>query len=65
MVLAGAAAIIAERDLGDGALARLLAEWLASRDGLRVRAEKARGLATPQALERIAASCLELAGATT
>jgi UDP-N-acetylglucosamine--N-acetylmuramyl-(pentapeptide) pyrophosphoryl-undecaprenol N-acetylglucosamine transferase len=64
MVHAGAAAILAEKDLGDSTLASILAEWLSSRDGLRVRAEKARGLAIPDALERITGSCLALAGAT-
>jgi UDP-N-acetylglucosamine:LPS N-acetylglucosamine transferase len=64
MVAAGAAAMIAERDLDDDALASVLARWLASRDALRQRAELARGLAMPDALERITGSCLELAGVT-
>jgi UDP-N-acetylglucosamine--N-acetylmuramyl-(pentapeptide) pyrophosphoryl-undecaprenol N-acetylglucosamine transferase len=64
MVTAGAAVMIAERDLNDEALATVLAEWLASRDGLCLRAERARSLAMPDALERITGSCLELAGAT-
>jgi UDP-N-acetylglucosamine--N-acetylmuramyl-(pentapeptide) pyrophosphoryl-undecaprenol N-acetylglucosamine transferase len=62
MVSAGAAAIIAEKDLDDSALAALLEEWLASRDSLRVRAEIARSLAAPNALERITESCMALAG---
>jgi UDP-N-acetylglucosamine--N-acetylmuramyl-(pentapeptide) pyrophosphoryl-undecaprenol N-acetylglucosamine transferase len=64
MVAAGAAAMIAERDLSDEALASVLADWLAGRDGLRLRAERARSLAMPDALERITGSCLQLAGAT-
>jgi UDP-N-acetylglucosamine--N-acetylmuramyl-(pentapeptide) pyrophosphoryl-undecaprenol N-acetylglucosamine transferase len=62
MVNAGAAAIIAEKDLGETALAALLTEWLASRDGLCRRAETARSLAAPDALSRITESCLALAG---
>lgn len=65
MVEAGAAAMIAERDLNDATLARLLAEWLASRDELCLRAGKARALAMPDALQRITGTCLELAGVTT
>ncbi|MDH5215074.1 MAG: undecaprenyldiphospho-muramoylpentapeptide beta-N-acetylglucosaminyltransferase [Gammaproteobacteria bacterium] len=65
MVNAGAAAMIAERDLTDAALARLLQEWLSSRSSLQLRAEKARGLAMPDALQRIAGRCLELAGVPT
>lgn len=64
MVAAGAALMIAERDLNDEALASVLAEWLVSRDSLRLRAERARSLAMPDALERITGSCLELAGET-
>jgi UDP-N-acetylglucosamine--N-acetylmuramyl-(pentapeptide) pyrophosphoryl-undecaprenol N-acetylglucosamine transferase len=64
MVAAGAAVMIAERDLDDEALASVLAEWLGSRDGLRLRAETARTLAMPDALERITGSCLALAGVT-
>jgi len=44
-------------------LAGLLLQWLSSRDVLRERAVKARSLARPQALDRIADVCLELAGA--
>jgi UDP-N-acetylglucosamine--N-acetylmuramyl-(pentapeptide) pyrophosphoryl-undecaprenol N-acetylglucosamine transferase len=62
MVNAGAAAIIAEKDLGETTLASLLTEWLASRDSLRRRAETARSLAAPDALSRITESCLVLAG---
>jgi UDP-N-acetylglucosamine--N-acetylmuramyl-(pentapeptide) pyrophosphoryl-undecaprenol N-acetylglucosamine transferase len=64
MVAAGAAVLLAERDLNDETLAAVLAEWLTSRDGLRQRAERARSLAMPDALERITGCCLELAGAT-
>lgn len=64
MVQAGAAAIIQEKDLDDSKLAALLSEWLTSRDGLRQRAETARSLAAPRALERITECCLALAGET-
>jgi UDP-N-acetylglucosamine--N-acetylmuramyl-(pentapeptide) pyrophosphoryl-undecaprenol N-acetylglucosamine transferase len=64
MVAVSAAVTIAERDLNDEALADVLAEWLGSRDGLCQRAERARSLAMPDALDRITGSCLELAGAT-
>jgi UDP-N-acetylglucosamine--N-acetylmuramyl-(pentapeptide) pyrophosphoryl-undecaprenol N-acetylglucosamine transferase len=64
MVRAGAAVVVAERDLCDTVLANVLSEWLASRDGLRLRAEKARGLAMPEALDRIAGTCMRLAGAS-
>ncbi|MFQ5983184.1 MAG: UDP-N-acetylglucosamine--N-acetylmuramyl-(pentapeptide) pyrophosphoryl-undecaprenol N-acetylglucosamine transferase, partial [Woeseiaceae bacterium] len=60
---AGAAAIMAERDLSDEALAGLLRNWLRSRDELKTRAKKARALAKPEALIRITDHCLELAGA--
>lgn len=62
MVNAGAAAIVAERNLNASTLAALLNDWLASRDALRERAEKARRLAAPDALLRITESCLALAG---
>ncbi len=62
MVAAGAAVMIAERDLNDEALANVLADLLANRDGLRLRAERARALAMPDALERITGSCLGVAG---
>jgi UDP-N-acetylglucosamine--N-acetylmuramyl-(pentapeptide) pyrophosphoryl-undecaprenol N-acetylglucosamine transferase len=61
MADAGAATIVAERDLSDEGLARLLKNWLGSRDELLVRASKARSLAKPQALTRISTLCLELA----
>jgi UDP-N-acetylglucosamine--N-acetylmuramyl-(pentapeptide) pyrophosphoryl-undecaprenol N-acetylglucosamine transferase len=64
MVAAGAAALIAERDLDAAALAALLTEWLESREKLLQRAEKARALAMPDALQRITGSCLELAEMT-
>jgi UDP-N-acetylglucosamine--N-acetylmuramyl-(pentapeptide) pyrophosphoryl-undecaprenol N-acetylglucosamine transferase len=59
---AGAAIIIDERDLTPQLLADVLREWLASRDALRVRAEKAHELARPDALSRITELCLEQAG---
>jgi UDP-N-acetylglucosamine--N-acetylmuramyl-(pentapeptide) pyrophosphoryl-undecaprenol N-acetylglucosamine transferase len=62
---ADAAVIVQERDLTVPVLAGLLQQWLSSRDDLRERAVKARSLARPQALDRIADLCLELAGAHT
>ena len=65
MAEAGAAVIVQERDLTAESLARLLQEWLSSREELRARALKARSLAEPRALDRIVQRCLELAGAVT
>ena len=62
MVLAGAAAIIREADLTAELLANFLGDWLQSRTTLRQRAEKARELATPDALCRITEVCLQQAG---
>jgi UDP-N-acetylglucosamine--N-acetylmuramyl-(pentapeptide) pyrophosphoryl-undecaprenol N-acetylglucosamine transferase len=63
MVDADAAVIVQEQNLTVSALADLLKQWLSSRDDLRERAVKARSLARPQSLNRIADVCLELAGA--
>jgi UDP-N-acetylglucosamine--N-acetylmuramyl-(pentapeptide) pyrophosphoryl-undecaprenol N-acetylglucosamine transferase len=63
MADADAAVIVQERNLTAPALADLLLQWLSSRDVLRERAVRARSLARPQALDRIADVCLELAGA--
>jgi UDP-N-acetylglucosamine--N-acetylmuramyl-(pentapeptide) pyrophosphoryl-undecaprenol N-acetylglucosamine transferase len=63
MTEAGAATIIQESDLSDESLAAVLCNWLRSRDELRARAENARALAKPQALERITELCLQQAGA--
>jgi len=65
MADAGAAALLPERCLSDESLAGLLTNWLTSRDALLERARKARALAHPDALSRIANLCLEAAGATT
>jgi len=62
MTDAGAAAIIQETDLTPELLADVLREWLQSRPALRIRAEKARALAAPNALSRITELCLEQAG---
>jgi UDP-N-acetylglucosamine--N-acetylmuramyl-(pentapeptide) pyrophosphoryl-undecaprenol N-acetylglucosamine transferase len=64
MAEAGAAAIMADKDLNDESLAGLLQDWLSSRDELQARALKARALAKPDALKRITDVCLELAGAS-
>ena len=60
----GAAAIISELDLNAELLAKMLREWLSSRQSLLVRATKARELAKPRALQRITELCLEQAGVT-
>ncbi len=62
MTRAGAAAIIQEAELTPALLADLLREWLKSREALLVRAEKARALASPNALHRITELCLQQAG---
>ncbi len=63
MADAGAAVIVAERDLSDETLARLLSDWWSSRDDLQTRASKARSLHAPDALNRISKLCLDVAGA--
>jgi UDP-N-acetylglucosamine--N-acetylmuramyl-(pentapeptide) pyrophosphoryl-undecaprenol N-acetylglucosamine transferase len=62
MVEAGAATLIQERDLSNESLAAVLREWLTSRTTLQARAEGARELAQPRALERITELCLQQAG---
>ena len=62
MATAGAALIVPEAELTAARLATLLRDWLASRAELARRADIARGLARPDALERIAAACLAVAG---
>jgi len=62
MVDAGAAAILPENELSDKTLADLLRDWLVSREGLLTRAQQARSLAQPDALQRITNLCLEAAG---
>ncbi len=62
MTRAGAAAIIQEAELTPELLADLLREWLKSREALLIRAEKARALASPNALHRITELCLQQAG---
>ena len=57
----GAAVIIDESMLSAEVLAGQLREWLSSRDDLQGKAEKARGLARPNALMRITELCLEQA----
>ena len=54
--------IIQEADLTPALLAELLRDWLQSRATLMQRAEKARALANPDSLSRIAELCLEQAG---
>ena len=65
MADAGAAVIVQERDLTPPVLAELLLQWLSSRDDLRTKAMKARALAKPKALDRIAELCMDLAGGRT
>jgi UDP-N-acetylglucosamine--N-acetylmuramyl-(pentapeptide) pyrophosphoryl-undecaprenol N-acetylglucosamine transferase len=62
MVEADAAVIIQEADLTPEVLANLLSEWLQSRASLLQRAERARSLARPDSLKRIADLCLQQAG---
>ena len=62
MTRAGAAVIMQEAELTPELLADLLREWLKSREVLLVRAEKARALASPNALHRITELCLQQAG---
>ena len=57
----GAAVIIDESMLSAEVLAGQLRAWLSSRDDLQGKAEKARGLARPNALMRITELCLEQA----
>jgi len=63
MAEAGAATIIQEDELTPGRLADELRDWLSSRARLARRAAIARGLAKPDALDRITELCLEQAGA--
>lgn len=58
---AGAARLVRQRDLTVTALTELLATLLADRKTLLAMAEAARACAAPQALERIAAACWEVA----
>ena len=51
-----------QKDLTAETLADLLTEWLTSRSELLARANKARALAKPDALERITSLCLRAAG---
>jgi UDP-N-acetylglucosamine--N-acetylmuramyl-(pentapeptide) pyrophosphoryl-undecaprenol N-acetylglucosamine transferase len=62
MEAAGAATIIQESELTPEHLADLLSDQLQSRTSLMRRAEKARSLAKPDSLRRIAELCLEHAG---
>jgi len=57
----GAAVIVDESMLTAEVLAGQLRAWLTSRDILAAKAEKARGLAKPNALMRITELCLEQA----
>jgi hypothetical protein len=53
---------VQERDVDDVSMARLLEEFLASRDELLERAIRARALAVPDSLATITERCLDLAG---
>ena len=63
MVNAGAAEILVDAELSGPTLAGRLREWLTDRAELEGRAKKARELAVPDSLDRIVATCLDLAGA--
>lgn len=58
-----AAVILRESELTPERLADVLKTWFADREALLARATRARGQARPDALERITAACLDLAGA--
>jgi UDP-N-acetylglucosamine:LPS N-acetylglucosamine transferase len=62
MADAGAAVIIDESMLSASVLADQLRAWLGSREQLQLKAEKARSLAKPSALQRITELCLQQAG---
>jgi UDP-N-acetylglucosamine--N-acetylmuramyl-(pentapeptide) pyrophosphoryl-undecaprenol N-acetylglucosamine transferase len=62
LVDAGAAALVPESELSDESLGALLGDWIGNRERLRERAEIARSLAMPDALERITGICLTAAG---
>ena len=61
MVEAGAAEILPDADLSEQSLADRLRHWLTNRPELEARADKARALAMPDSLDRIVATCLDLA----
>ncbi|MEO1201943.1 MAG: undecaprenyldiphospho-muramoylpentapeptide beta-N-acetylglucosaminyltransferase [Pseudomonadota bacterium] len=63
MANAGAAEILSESGLTEQSMAERLREWLSDRVQLEKRAERARELAEPDSLARIAAHCQSLAGA--
>jgi UDP-N-acetylglucosamine--N-acetylmuramyl-(pentapeptide) pyrophosphoryl-undecaprenol N-acetylglucosamine transferase len=65
MAAAGAAIIVQESELSPANLADVLRDWLTSRDELAARGTKARTLAAPDSLQRIASICLQQAGAVT
>jgi UDP-N-acetylglucosamine--N-acetylmuramyl-(pentapeptide) pyrophosphoryl-undecaprenol N-acetylglucosamine transferase len=58
---AGAAVLMTEADLNPGCLSRLIVELCHARDRLVRMAERARALAVPDASERVARHCLEVA----
>ncbi|MDX1508135.1 MAG: undecaprenyldiphospho-muramoylpentapeptide beta-N-acetylglucosaminyltransferase [Woeseiaceae bacterium] len=63
LVDAGAATIIPEKDLTENTLSGFLRDWLLERPELQARAEKARSLAIPDALERITSTVVRAASA--
>lgn len=62
MADAGAALVIDESSLTAELLSEQLGHWMESRDALREKADKARRLARPDALARIAELCMQQAG---
>lgn len=62
MATAGAAEIIQESGLTAATLAASFRSWLSDRAELQRRAERARALAVPDSLARIASICLQQAG---
>jgi UDP-N-acetylglucosamine--N-acetylmuramyl-(pentapeptide) pyrophosphoryl-undecaprenol N-acetylglucosamine transferase len=62
LVQAGAAVLIADRDLEAGALAALIGQLCAGRAPLLAMAERAHALARPRAAEDLARACMAIAG---
>ena len=62
LAAANAAIIIDESELTPASLAEQLTQWLQGRPALVERANKARGVARPEALKSITDTCLSVAG---
>lgn len=62
LLRAGAAEVLAQRDVSAHSLVPVLQRLLGNRDGLRQMAERARALAKPDAAQRVADICLRAGG---